>query len=251
MEFSNMKRSCRSVAAFGRPMLFIAAWCVFVPMGSGCSGGGGDGAVGSARVRDQIREIITSARDRVYPALVHIQVITVNYWDGKEHKGRSVGSGTIIDKEGYVLTNQHVTAEGRKFRCTLSDKQEITATLVGEDPLTDLAVLKLELSEVKDVESLPVAKFGNSDEVQIGDYVMAMGSPFALSRTVTLGIVANNRRVFADGGSEDIEDMELEEVERFLIKKALARFDGNAMRAAAALGLSRSAFYRRLEKYGL
>ncbi len=185
----------------------LLPWC------GACSGGGAPS--GSARVRDQIREIITSARDKVYPALVHIQVITVNYWDGKEHKGRAVGSGTIITPEGHVLTNQHVTAEGRKFRCTLADKQEVSATMVGEDPLTDLAVLKIELSELKDPKSLPTARFGDSEAVQTGDYVMAMGSPFALSRTVTLGIVANDRRVFAEGtSSEDVEDMELEEGQR-------------------------------------
>jgi hypothetical protein len=60
-----------------------------------------------------------------------------------------VGSGTIISPEGYVLTNFHVARNGRKFVCTLSDKQEITAELVGEDPLTDLAVLKLDLDELE------------------------------------------------------------------------------------------------------
>jgi len=184
-----------------------------------CAGLGGAGGCSTGaepvRLRAEIRQIITTARDRVYPALVHIQVITVNYWDGKEHKGRSVGSGTIISKDGHVLTNQHVTDEGRKFKCTLADKQEIDASLVGEDPLTDLAVLKLDVSQLKDPKALPVATFGNSDEVQTGDYVMAMGSPYALSRSVTLGIVANARRVFADTTSgEDVEDMELEEGQR-------------------------------------
>ena len=136
------------------------------------------------------------ARDQVFPALVNIEVITVQYWGGMERKGRAVGSGTIISPEGYVLTNYHVAENGRKFKCTLADRQEITATLVGEDPLTDLAVLKLDLSELRDpTMPLPHARFGDSDELEIGDTVMAMGSPWALSRSVTRGSVANTERV--------------------------------------------------------
>ena len=85
------------------------------------------------------------------------------------------------------------------------------ARLVGEDPLTDLALLELDLSELEDTSRpLPVAAFGDSDALEIGDYVMAMGSPFSLSRSVSLGIVSNTERVFAGGfGSHDIEEMEL------------------------------------------
>jgi len=150
------------------------------------------------QLRQDLRAMISLARDRVFPALVNIKVITVEYFDGKEEKGQSVGSGTIISREGHVLTNYHVARKGRKFKCTLADKQEVSAALVGEDPLTDLAVLKLELSELKDPGmELPVAEFGDSGELQIGDTVMAMGSPWALSRSVTLGIVSNTERVLA------------------------------------------------------
>ena len=154
------------------------------------------------QLRRDLRAMITLARDRVFPSLVNIRVITVRYWGGKEHKGQAVGSGTIISPEGHVLTNFHVARNGRKYKCTLADKQEITAVLVGEDPLTDLAVLKLDLSELKDPTMiLPTAKFGDSDELRIGDTVMAMGSPWALSRSVTLGIVSNTERILA--GSDD------------------------------------------------
>jgi len=168
------------------------------------------------QLREDMRTMIELARDRVFPALVNIEVVTVHYWGGKEHKGRAVGSGTIITEKGYVVTNQHVTFNGQKFKCTLADKQEVSAELLGEDPLTDLAVLKLNLDELKDPgQPLPVARFGNSDELRIGDHVMAMGSPFALSRSVTLGIVSNAERVFAGGlmGGED-DEMELEEGQR-------------------------------------
>lgn len=167
------------------------------------------------QIREDIRRMIGSARDRVFPSLVNIHVVTVQYYGGQEHKGRSVGSGTIITDEGHVLTNQHVTSDGRRFTCTLATKKEVGATLVGEDPLTDLAVLKLNLAELHGTARPPAARFGNSDELAIGDYVMAMGSPFALSRSVTLGIVSNPERVFSGSSTgEDLEDMELEEGQR-------------------------------------
>jgi len=155
------------------------------------------------QLRQDLRDMIAYARDRVFPSLVNIRVITVQYYDGKEQKGQAVGSGTIISEDGYVLTNFHVADNGKKFKCTLADKQEISAELVGEDPLTDLAVLKLNLSELKDPKTvLPAARFGNSDELVLGDTVMAMGSPWALSRSVTLGIVSNTERVLAASDDE-------------------------------------------------
>jgi serine protease Do len=161
-------------------------------------------------LREEMRALVTNARDRVFPALVNISVVTVNYFSGKETKGAAVGSGTIITPDGYILTNQHVTESGKKFRVTLADRRELPATLVGEDPLTDLAVLKIAPDQIKD-EKLPYAEFGDSDKLIVGDYVMAMGSPLALSRSVTLGIVSNNQRVFASRmGGDDVEEMEFE-----------------------------------------
>ena len=167
------------------------------------------------QLREDMRRMISLGRDRVFPALVNIEVVTVHYWGGKERKGRATGSGTIISAEGHVLTNQHVTSNGKKFKCTLADKQEISAKLVGEDPLTDLAVLKLNLSELRDPSApLSVARFGDSSELEIGDYVMAMGSPFSLSRSVTLGIVSNTERVLTGGLRGDDRDMELQSGQR-------------------------------------
>ncbi len=164
--------------------------------------------------RSELRRVIAEARDSVFPALVSIGVVTVQYSGGREFKGRSVGSGTIVSPAGHVLTNAHVTSNGRKFVCTLSDKREVEARLVGEDPLTDLALLELDLESL-DGEPPPVARFGDSDALEIGDYVMAMGSPFSLSRSVSLGIVSNTERVFAGGfGSDDLEEMELEAGQR-------------------------------------
>ncbi|MEL7059617.1 MAG: PDZ domain-containing protein [Acidobacteriota bacterium] len=169
----------------------------------------GDQAVG---LRAELRQLVGEARDRVFPSLVSIDVVTVQYRGGKELKGRATGSGTIFDTAGHVLTNAHVTQGGEKFVCTLSDQRRGRCVLVGEDPLTDLAVLRLELDEPG---NLPVAAFGRSAELEIGDVVLAMGSPFSLSRSVSLGIVSNTERVFGGGfGSDDLEEMELERGQR-------------------------------------
>lgn len=165
-------------------------------------------------LRRDMRRMMGLARDRVFPALVNVEVITMRYWGGKERKGRAVGSGTIISPEGYVLTNFHVAENGKKFKCTLADKQEISATLVGDDPLTDLAVLKLDLDELKDpTMPLPYAHLGDSSELEIGDTVMAMGSPWALSRSVTRGSVSNVERLLS-GDDDDAGEMHFDRDQR-------------------------------------
>lgn len=164
----------------------------------------------SDQVRAGLRDMIAAARDAVFPALVHIEVHAVEHWAGQESKMTSTGSGTIIDPSGLVLTNAHVTDQGRRFFCTLADKQRVVATLIGEDPWTDLALLQLDVSGIHGYDQgLPHASFGDSTHLHTGDMVLAMGSPFALDRTVTLGIVANPDRVFTGGPSNDVEDLQL------------------------------------------
>ncbi len=169
----------------------------------------GNAEADAAHLREEMRTVVTTARDRVFPALVNIAVITVNYYGGKESKGGQTGSGTIISPDGYILTNQHVTDMGTKFRITLADRREVAATVVGEDPLTDLAILKIDPDQLGG--TLPYATFGDSDKLVVGDYVMAMGSPLALSRSVTLGIVSNTERVFTTGmNADEIDEMEFD-----------------------------------------
>lgn len=164
---------------------------------------------------EDLRRTMAIARDRVFPALVNVEVVTRSYWGGRDYKGVGVGSGTIISPDGYVLTNQHVVDNGVKFTCTLADKQDLPATLVGEDPLTDLAVLKIDVTKLRDPSvPLPHAALGDSSKVLVGDHVMAMGSPFSLSRSVTLGIVSNTERVFTEGRGGRGEDMEIESGQR-------------------------------------
>ncbi|MBS2026097.1 MAG: trypsin-like peptidase domain-containing protein, partial [Deltaproteobacteria bacterium] len=135
---------------------------------------------------------VDRAISKVYPALVQIRVLTVDHGSGRARKFEASGSGVIISPEGYVVTNHHVAGRAVSMRVTLSTKEELEATLVGTDPLSDIAVLKLDLSSRRaGAPPLPSAAWGNSSALKIGDTVLAMGCPLALSQSVTEGIVAN------------------------------------------------------------
>lgn len=101
----------------------------------------------------------------------------------------SVGSGFIVDKRGYILTNAHVVADAVRINVKLDSGEELTAKVIGTDELTDLAVLKIEAGK-----DLPVVKMGDSNQAQVGDWVIAIGSPFGLNRTVTAGIISQTQR---------------------------------------------------------
>lgn len=100
----------------------------------------------------------------------------------------ATGSGVIISTDGYIVTNNHVVQDADKIELTLNDKRTFTATLVGSDPSTDLALLKI------DAKDLPTVQYGNSDDVKIGEWVLAVGNPFNLTSTVTAGIVSAKAR---------------------------------------------------------
>jgi len=106
----------------------------------------------------------------------------------------SLGSGVIVSPDGYVLTNNHVIESGARFRVGLLDGRELMAKVVGTDASSDLAVLKLESKE-----PLPYATMGRSDDLMIGETVIAIGNPFGLSHTVTTGVVSAVRRNFTAG----------------------------------------------------
>jgi serine protease DegS len=101
---------------------------------------------------------------------------------------RSLGSGVIVDKEGHIITNHHVIANADSVRVALADGRGAPAQVVGRDPDTDLAVLKIDLPD------LPVATFGRSDQLKVGDVVLAIGDPIGLSQSVTHGIVSATSR---------------------------------------------------------
>jgi serine protease Do len=116
----------------------------------------------------------------------------------KNQREQSLGSGVIVSPEGYVLTNNHVVEGATDVRVTLSDKRELKAKIVGTDPKTDVAVLKLEGS------NFPAITLGDSTKVQVGDYALAIGDPFGVGQTVTMGIVSAKGR--GNLGIEDYED---------------------------------------------
>src|SRR5437899_1861625 len=135
-----------------------------------------------------VRAVVDSAITRMRPALVRIHVVSTEYREGRELKMQAVGSGAIISKDGYLITNHHVAGHGARMVCTLWNREEIEAELVGTDPLTDISVLKLKPDKPR--EFVP-ATFGDSSKISVGDSVLAMGSPMALSQSVTLGIISN------------------------------------------------------------
>jgi serine protease Do len=135
---------------------------------------------------------VHAALSKVAPALVRIHVVSLDHQDGRELKREASGSGTIITPEGHVVTNHHVAGKTRAIVCTLSTREEIPAELVGTDPLSDIAVLKLKPARPR---TFPTASFGSAASLQVGDRVLAMGSPLALSQSVTMGIVSNTEMI--------------------------------------------------------
>src|SRR5438552_2371868 len=118
---------------------------------------------------------------------------------GRDRRSLSLGSGVIISADGYVVTNNHVVGENvREITIALPDKREIKGKVVGTDPDTDIALLKIGLS------GLPVIPWGDSSQLKVGEWVLAIGSPFQLSQTVTAGIVSATGR--ANMGFATYED---------------------------------------------
>jgi serine protease Do len=117
---------------------------------------------------------------------------------GQPRQTTGVGSGFIIDEDGYVVTNHHVIDGASKITVTLADGRTMEAELVGSDQRTDLALLKIEAEA-----DLPFVEFGESEEVRVGDWVMAVGNPFGLGGTVTVGVVSARGRDLRGGSLVD------------------------------------------------
>lgn len=117
----------------------------------------------------------------------------------RERKISSGGSGFIISKDGYILTNHHVVAEATEIVISLNDRREFKANLIGSDEKSDVALLKINTDE-----ALPYLLLGNSDEIRVGDWVVAIGSPYRLNFSVTAGIVSAKSRSIPDQGTSYI-----------------------------------------------
>lgn len=147
-----------------------------------------------------------AAAQLVTPAVVHVKsTVTVSQERGMDpfeqffgfrnpdrgmspRQGQSSGSGVIISPDGYIVTNNHVIENASKIDISLEDNTRYTARVIGTDPTTDLALIKI------DAENLPFVKFGDSDKVKVGEWVLAVGNPFDLTSTVTAGIISAKAR---------------------------------------------------------
>lgn len=116
----------------------------------------------------------------------------------QEFKGASLGSGFIINPDGLILTNHHVVEKAEKILVTLSDKRQFEAELIGVDPKTDIALIR-----IKNPEPLPFVQLGDSDRAEVGEWAMAIGNPFGLEQTVTVGIVSAKGRAIGSGPYDD------------------------------------------------
>lgn len=142
------------------------------------------------RLRSAVPTDFTVAAERSTPAVVYIQASQMadyNFWTGQSYHS-STGSGVIISDDGYIATNHHVVENATDIQVLLNDKRQFSAEVIGSDPATDLALLKINETE------LPFLPFGNSDSLLIGEWVIAVGNPFRLESTVTAGIVSAKGR---------------------------------------------------------
>ena len=138
------------------------------------------------------QQIVETAKEQVYPTLVFVKPIQETFRAGERQRSEVFGSGVIISEDGYVITNNHVAEKAVQVNCVLGDKEQVSARVVGLDPETDLALLKLQLRP--DQLPLRYATFADSDTAEAGQFVLALGSPFGFTRSISLGIISNTRR---------------------------------------------------------
>ncbi len=138
----------------------------------------------------QFNSKINSLVEKVMPSVVSIQVgVVVENLFGQEETQQGVGSGIILNEEGYILTNSHVVGDAEKLIVTLDDGSRVDAKLIGANQDTDVGVIKI------DSNNLKPAKFGSIEDQKVGDIVIAVGSPFGIQQTVTLGIISGKGRI--------------------------------------------------------
>jgi len=140
---------------------------------------------------------VLKVTQRVFPAVVRIDVAQETYENGKRTLQRGIGSGVIIDGQGHILTNYHVAGRSAEIFITLANKERVAGKLIGDDHWTDLAVVQMNLEEVERKQfKFTYAELGDSSKLVPGQDVIAIGTPFGLARTVTLGVVSNTERTF-------------------------------------------------------
>ena len=148
------------------------------------------------RLLEEIQSVLVTLADRVKPAVVNIAPLSsASAKSGETPRGDrgpnnpGTGSGVIVDKEGLIVTNNHVVGDAKEVEVRLSDKSKFIGQVIGRDPDTDIAIVK-----ITPTGELPTVPFGDSSKVRVGQWVMAVGNPFSLDRTVTLGVVSGLER---------------------------------------------------------
>jgi len=136
--------------------------------------------------------VIDTAKERVYAAIVFVKPIREEFAAGEKQRQEVFGSGVIISPDGLVVTNHHVAEKAARIDCVLFDREQVPARVLGLDPETDLALLRLE--RPSGAPPLPFATFAPAGEVVEGQFVMAIGSPFGFTRSISLGVISNSRR---------------------------------------------------------
>lgn len=170
--------------------LKLLLWTVtLVPVLAGCMTAGAPS-----------EDAVIRAKEKVAPALVHIRPVKEVFRQGQREEVLITGSGFIISPDGYVVTNEHVAGRSSSVRCVLGNKDEVSAKVIGVDPATDIAVLKLDT----DRHDLPFAKLGRSANLRAGETVLALGSPHGLARSVSAGIVSVTDRYLAEANGRSI-----------------------------------------------
>jgi serine protease Do len=158
----------------------------------------GDDPAAAPAIAD-FRTVVRSAKTRVFPAVIFIKCVRQTHESGKKAAEEVGGSGVIISPTGEALTNWHVVDKAVEVRCLLQDGRAVYAKVRGVDKDTDLALLQLTAPAGDPL--LPYAPLGNSVGIEEGDFVMAMGAPWGLSRSVSIGIISSTRR-YLPGNSE-------------------------------------------------
>lgn len=148
-------------------------------------------------IYSNFQEVVQRSKDAVFPTVVYIKCLRDNHEQGKKTSQEVSGSGVIISSKGEILTNWHVIEKATEIRCLLYSGQSYYATLIGSDQDTDLALLKLQTKESS--EQFPFSKLGDSAKLKEGDFVMAMGAPWGMARSVSIGIISCTKRYLPEG----------------------------------------------------
>ncbi len=146
-------------------------------------------ARGEGELLDSYSNAIVSAVDKVGPSVINIDVRHRRVQNGREQEGRGSGSGFIVTPDGFAITNSHVVSGADKIEVSLSDGTRLPSTLVGDDPDTDLAVIRIDSRK-----ALPHAQLGESRRLRVGQIAIAIGNPYGFNTTVTTGVISATAR---------------------------------------------------------